>query len=112
MKILVRKSIFLTSIFLILVRICFSQGINNIWVLGYKNSGGSANDYAILNFDSVPLSIQNPNNLNISFRESFAGISDRKGKLLFYTNGVKINNSLNQTMLNGDNLNPGTYASS
>jgi hypothetical protein len=83
--------------------------LSNNWVLGYAGSGSG---YAIINFDSVSASIQQKSILNMSFHESFAGISDKKGKLLFYTNGVKINNQLNQTMLNGTGLNPGPYASS
>lgn len=92
----------------ILVSSCFGQGLNNIWIMGYSGSGSG---YAILNFDSIPVSVQHPNLLNISFQEAFAGISNKLGKLLFYTNGIKINNSLNQTMLNGSGLNPGPYAS-
>lgn len=109
MKILVRKIIFLTSIFFILVRIAFGQGLNNIWLLGYGSNGRT-----LMNFDSVSVITQYITNvsLNMSFLESFAGISNKSGKLLLYTNGVKINNFTNQTMVNGSGLNPGPYTSS
>ena len=37
-------------------------------------------------------------------------ISDSLGQLLFYTNGGYIANRNNDTMLNGDDINPGNYA--
>ena len=48
--------------------------------------------------------------LKMSFRDLNASICDSHGDLLFYTNGGWIANSTHDTMMNGNNLVPGTYA--
>ncbi len=104
------KTLFLSCVFISQLNLCLSQGVNNIWILGYKFSNGT-NGNTVINFDSLPVS---PHNVDkqLSFRESNASICDKRGNLLFYTNGLKINNKVSMTMMNGDTLNPGWYASS
>ena len=82
-----------------------SQNRDNIWILGY---GGSN---TVFNFDSAFPNVHLEQK-NLQFFESNASICNTSGNLLFYTNGVKIKNSISQTMSNGDSLNPGWYASS
>jgi hypothetical protein len=47
---------------------------------------------------------------NMGFFITNTSFSDTSGSLLFYTNGVRINNANHDTLLNSDNFNPG-YAS-
>ena len=88
----------------------FSQGISNLWLTGYSsgiypNYGGSNINFITGFPDTVKV------NRSISFSDCNANISDSLGNLLFYTNGVVIGNAQNDTMVNGDSLNPGTYTS-
>ena len=104
------KTIVLSCIFFSQINLCNSQGLNNFWILGYTFSNGT-NGNSIMNFDTLPV-VPHKVDMNLNFLESNASICDMQGNLLFYTNGVKVKNRLGQTMLNGDSLNPGPYASS
>lgn len=65
-----------------------------------------------MDFNSGHLVINSLPNSNImSLRSVNAGICDKNGKLLFYTNGIYVANSQHDTMENGSGLNPGQYAS-
>ena len=70
-------------------------------------NGGTITDFAsgfpICNFDSSRI---------MWLAESYAEISDSLGNLLFYTNGAWIANTNNDTMYNGNNLNPSSFTSS
>ena len=98
-------------VFLLLMPcISHSQGISNLWLSGYSSviyptfGGSNINFYSTFPDTST---IDRP----MSFSESNANISDSLGNLLFYTNGIYIANALNDTMINGDSLNPNTYTS-
>ncbi|MBK9673444.1 MAG: T9SS type A sorting domain-containing protein [Bacteroidetes bacterium] len=84
-----------------------AQGIVNKWLIGYP--GGGANVFIEFNKDSI-LSIDTVK-LKMSFRDLNASICDSYGNMLFYTNGGWIANSTNDTMMNGNDLTPGPYAS-
>jgi hypothetical protein len=84
-----------------------SQGITNQWYLGY----GAFNNQSIkINFKNDSLIIDSVQR-KMSFLDLNASICDSHGKMMFYTNGGWIANATNDTMLNGNNLAPGPYAS-
>ncbi len=98
-------------IFLILIPYeIFSQGISNLWLTGYACGSRPECGVSATNlFSGFADTIHS--NISMSFMETNANISDSLGNLLFYTNGVYIANSLNDTMLNGAGLNPAPYTS-
>ena len=79
------------------------------WALGYDTSlfdpGG---DVIIINFNFNPVNIQTLKTVE-RFDASGANtsMSDSSGKLIFYTSGCNLFNSMRQVMQNGDSLNPG-----
>ena len=85
----------------------FSQGISNMWLSGYRSGfqgfGGSNINF----YSGFPDTNYVYRQMNIN--DCHANISDSLGNLLFYTNGIYIANSNNDTMLNGSGLNPGPY---
>ncbi|MBL0052418.1 MAG: hypothetical protein IPP29_13365 [Bacteroidetes bacterium] len=96
------KLIFLISMLQICSMDIFAQGYNHVWKLGY----GGWFDKGIMTFDT------NAYQFNIEHRpQGFVGtqatISDAQGNFLMSSNGVWIANANNDTMLNGDSLNPG-----
>ena len=87
------------------------QGVTNHWLMGYgcdsvtpRFGGGQIN--FLNNYPDTSFHCRTMN-----FSDCNANISDSSGNLLFYTNGIYIANALDDTMLNGDNINPGTYTS-
>jgi hypothetical protein len=104
------------NIFLLLIivsRVSLAQNTDwrrdNNWLFGYGSSTSEPPfGWTTLDFsgDSVN-SIYQPRFIDLF--EDNASICDTNGKLLFYTNGVKIANADNQLMLNGDGLNPGIF---
>ncbi|MCH8905089.1 MAG: hypothetical protein IIA45_14375, partial [Bacteroidetes bacterium] len=78
-----------------------SQDRDLIWPLGDKAGIDFAGDSAvpIMNLKQLNLYITN------------VSISDNKGNLLFYSNGIEVANSLHDVMSNGDSLSPGKYTS-
>ena len=87
------KKVFLTVSFIISALFIFAQKQTNIWYFGNRVG---------LDFNqSPPLPL---NNGNANSQEGSASISDNNGKLLFYTNGVTVQNRKHLTMLNGNGL--------
>ncbi len=86
----------------------FSQGISNLWLSGYSSviyPGSGGTNINFINGFPDTSTIDRP----MSFLDCNANISDSLGNLLFYTNGIYIANAANDTMVNGDSLNPSTY---
>jgi hypothetical protein len=87
-----------------IINVCCAQGLNHNYLLGY---------YPVLNaiaeIDSNSFSIFSQVR-KMKFMASQGNISDSIGNLLFYTNGCWIANSNGDTMVNGNNLNPGQFA--
>ena len=80
-------------IFLFITNFLFSQGEANIWYFGHQ---------AGLDFNSgSPVALTNSKMVT---DEGSASISDASGKLLFYTDGTAVWNSLHDTMQNGFDL--------
>ncbi len=87
----------LTILFLLIVVIAQTQIYNN-WNFGFGAS---------INFNANASGGLPTNNSFHAMRadEGNATISDKNGKLLFYTNGRNVFNKLNDTLLNGGNIN-------
>ncbi len=87
-----------------------SQGIDSKWFMG----GGCCLPY----FSGIDLDFtQDTMVISLVQRDMIVAetngiISDQNGNLLFYTNGIYIANSLNDTMQNGSGLNPGQFTTS
>src|ERR1700749_3478508 len=93
-----RLYIFLLLLFFIHTKIC-GQKQANIWYFG--NQAG-------LDFNSgIPTPLLNGQTYFPSccmWNEGTSSICDSSGAFLFYTNGVKVWNRLQQVMANGNNL--------
>ncbi len=104
-----KKAIIISIIIIQAIFKCEAQvEYENNWILGY---GVSNNDTLYLNggininFNQNKLNIDTFN-LNTDW-SIITTMSDKEGKLIFYSNGCSIRNKLGQVMENGDTLNPG-----
>ena len=88
-------------------QIIHAQLLDNYWLMGYMTGGiRTTLDMRDTNI-SISLS-----NRNMIMDESNSSISDSAGNLLFYTNGIYIANSLDDTLANSRDFNPGTLTNS
>src|SRR5438270_12669177 len=88
-------------LFLFISCAAISQKEDYVWRIG--NNGG-------INFnsgqaDTFSTQLKRP----FTFDAADASICDSAGNLLFFTNGVALFNAAEDTMLNGDSLNPSSY---
>ncbi len=85
---------------------CNAQGIDNLWLLGYYSSQPSPFGPSTMDFkNGSPLIYRDTaRTMNFDFLET--SMSDSTGNILFYTNGVYIVDKTNQTMVNGNGINP------
>lgn len=82
-----------SAFFIFIFNLCFSQNESNIWYFG-ENAG--------VNFNTgVPQPLTDG---QLNTNEGCASISDKNGKLLFYTDGVTIWNRNHVVMQNGSGL--------
>jgi hypothetical protein len=95
----------LTAVFVLMYTLGFSQGRDNLWMLGYYPTSNGKIDIDFASGSPILL----PTNRNINLSYTLANITDNNGNLLFYTNGAIVANALNDTMPNGDSLSPATY---
>jgi hypothetical protein len=100
------KLIFL--ILYIMVKQSNGQGVSNQWVLGYDSINMVTTGKTTIDFSGGFPSISWSQRA-MNFGSTNAVICDTLGNLLFYTNGVFIANAADDTMLNGDGLNPSNY---
>ena len=98
----------LISIFIFFpVEFLFAQGIDNLWLMGYQCCITYFHPMN-LNFNSGSLTIDTVRRtMNMNCTNGV--ICDANGNLLFYTNGIYIANAMDDTMQNGDNINPGPF---
>ncbi|MEO8088511.1 MAG: hypothetical protein ABI763_16950, partial [Bacteroidota bacterium] len=89
----------------------FSQGSSNLWLLGYDSGSGPGYGGTNINFISGTADTSYVFRM-MNFMQTNSSISNAQGNLLFYTNGIYIANTNNDTMLNGDNLNPSSFTTS
>jgi len=75
------------------------------WVLGYYDEVVPNNGVLVINFcDNNGLEYEHISSASMSFIATNACISDDNGQLLFYTNGISVQNSSHQTMTNGSDI--------
>ena len=84
-----------------------SQGINNLWLMGYECCQPLFSTMD-LNFETGSLVISQTQR-SMEMNTTNGEICDSSGRLLFYTNGIYIANSLDDTMQNGSGLNPSFF---
>jgi hypothetical protein len=86
-----------------------AQNHDFIWVYGYQNNPDTNSKVggAVIDFKQrPPLHYKQTRELN--FDLFCASCADSMGNMLFYSNGIRIYNYLNQLIENGDTINPGT----
>jgi hypothetical protein len=74
---------------------------DNIWIFGYDGSPRT-----VFDFTSGQLELLN-NSFEMGLDQTNTIMSDKDGKLLFYSNGCEINNAEHEIMENGDVISPG-----
>ena len=86
-----------------------AQKHDNVWLLGYHGGSQSPdNDYfgiSILDFTSGELEISDNQIIEMNFDAANASYCDVDGNLLYYSNGIYIEDASFQTMLNGEDFN-------
>jgi gliding motility-associated-like protein len=87
------KKYILTTCFIYSIVLVFAQKQTNIWYFGNRVG---------LNFNQVPP--QPLNNGTVNSLEGSSTVSDKNGRLLFYTNGIVINNRQHLKMKNAGGL--------
>src|ERR1039457_3487498 len=95
-------------LFLLISSHLFSQGVNNLWLMGYESWAGRPYGGTNLNFIGGLMDTSYQSRI-MHFQETNGVICDRNGNLLFSSNGVFIANAFNDTMINGSGLNPSAY---
>ncbi|MCX6292011.1 MAG: T9SS type A sorting domain-containing protein [Bacteroidetes bacterium] len=103
-----RMKIFALLIFFLTPAIGFSQGVNNLWIMGYQSWVGAPFGGTNMDFTGGNLNISFQNRI-MYFEETNGEICDRNGNFLFSSNGVFIANAQNDTMVNGSGLNPAYF---
>jgi len=99
------KTVFIIAFYLFFLSLsCFSQNKQDyVWPMGLDWNGG-----IVLDFNSKPMSSY-PRNGILSMRRTLGMVSDKNGKLLFYSNGWAVANKEHQIMTNGLGLNDNKY---
>ena len=97
----------LLLLFVLITSNSISQGVNNLWLMGYEccvpNFSGMNIDFSSGSFNLSMV------NRGMSINCTNGQISDSSGNILFYSNGIYVANMLDDTMMNGSGLNPGVF---
>lgn len=101
--------VLLPVLFLSLPLFARAQYPDNIWLAGYGGGSQSTGDttfgISVLDFSDGNLSITNNQVIEMNFQDTNASICDPAGQLLFYFNGIYLEDASFETMQNGDELN-------
>ena len=100
---------FLSLLVVLFAPSSFAQRYDNIWFTGYKYIAPNI-DGNFLDFSTSP-PIVTGRSILFESRGTQTAMSDEKGNLLFYCNGVRIANAEHKIMMNGDSINWGIDAS-
>ena len=104
-----KKIITLSFIFLFQFSL-FSQQYDNTWLMGYAGGSQTPGDtiFGISVFDftnKCNLQISNNQEIEMNFEDTHICMSNEEGNLLFYSNGVFLNDASHNQMENGDDIN-------
>lgn len=95
--------------FLLFPGLVFTQNYDQNWLMGYFGGLQSEPDdvfgISILDFSDCTLTIHDNQNIEMNFDVTNVSMSNEVGDLIFYSNGIYIENSSFQTMENGTDLN-------
>ncbi|MEO0311833.1 MAG: putative adhesin [Bacteroidota bacterium] len=106
-----KKTIALTLLLFSFSQSIIGQGFNSTWLVGYESSFGVPFGVTKLEFTNSTLTVSyNP--IDMYFGVTMGVANNRNGDLQFYTNGIYIANRNNDTMSNGNGLNPSSYTTS
>ena len=83
--------------------ICYGQKNDNNWLFSHNGLNTS-----LLDFGTEPIEFNLFQTIPIS--STNAAISDDEGNILYFSNGLQINNFLNEMVENGDSINMGYWA--
>src|SRR5687767_2547186 len=103
---------FILSLLLFLPVSLSGQGVTILFMGGYDNEylmlpfGGNKVDF----YSGLPIIGQEFRAIDYDFTGT--NVTDSSGNLLFTTNGVIVLNNANDTMVNGEGLNPSSYTTS
>ena len=108
------------TIFLIVIlfinNIIIAQNEDNLWMMGYTSfiipehpDPDSLMGCIFFDFNNDPVRIYRDGEQYMSFQEEMTSMCDSAGKLLFYSNGMFINNSEYKVMEGGDSIAYGEF---
>jgi Secretion system C-terminal sorting domain len=105
------RIIYLTvALFCVLQQPSYSQGISNLWLLGFQNIIGAPTTSLRANVDFITgNAVVSPVTRKMKLSETQGNISDLNGNLLMSSNGIWIANAMGDTMMNGNGLNPNQF---
>ena len=103
------KFYFILQLLVGISAISSSQDHDNVWLMGNQGGAYTPNDttfgITILRFPNGDIQIENNQQIEMWFNDTDASISDTDGNLLFYFNGIYIEDASYHTMENGEGLN-------
>jgi hypothetical protein len=100
---------YIILVFLILSFLSSAQKHDNIWLMGYGGGSQSPDDdyfgISVLDFSNGILSITDNQVIEMNFASANTGYCNTEGNLLYYSNGIYLEDASFQIMLNGEGLN-------
>jgi hypothetical protein len=94
----------LILIFTLCTCVIYAQKHDNIWMCGYSDTNGSSPNSKVslctIDFSKQPIEIKMAQKSKMDVSETFANISDKTGKLAFYSNGQLTENFKNDSIKN------------
>jgi len=99
-----RKVIYIGFLWCWGTSLAIAQQHDNIWLVGSYDPSSQ------IEFNSGSFNIDTINKGGMNGFRAMTSVCDSLGNLLFYTNGIWVNNHQHQMMDNGDSLNPGQMA--
>jgi Secretion system C-terminal sorting domain len=103
------RFVLFTAFSLLLLQNPFCQKYDYNWIVGYDSSDPPVGWWgeSQINFENENVSVSYMEDYSMDIMFTGSTISDKKGNLLFYTNGCYLQNAQHELIENGDGLNPG-----
>ncbi len=104
------STIFLLSLLLGLATLAHAQRHDNTWLFGYEGGvvspGNDQFGISVFDFSEGSLRVSDNQEIGLDFYITALSMSDASGRLLFYTNGIDVEDTSWKTMLNGAGIHP------